>query len=220
MTMHLYLNHLSPAITTLGPGRRIGLWTQGCSIRCSGCMSPDLWCWEEHSKKSVSQVFQQIISYAPEHAGLTVSGGEPFEQPEAMQSLFSLVREHTSLDIMVYSGYTLAEILEGPQAQREMLALADVLMDGQYCRELPTDKLWRGSDNQQMHLLSKKVQKYRNFIDAEYGLSRPLQVEITAGNNLQLIGIPGRGDLDRFKEGLSRRGITMHQMFFGEELEK
>lgn len=209
MNTHLYLSHLSPAVTTLGPGRRIGLWTQGCSLRCDGCMSPYLWQREQSARTSVFRIFQQIFACAPGHLGLTISGGEPFEQPEALRLLFSLVRQYTCLDIMVYSGYTLAEILEGYMAQREMLTLTDILIDGRYCRDRPTDKLWRGSDNQQAHLLSRKAQKYRAFIDAEYSPSRPLQVEVTAEDSLEIIGIPRRGDLDRLKEGLSRRGITL-----------
>lgn len=207
--MQLYLNHLSPRVTTLGPGRRIGLWTQGCSLRCNGCMSPELWQRDERLKAEVSQVFKQILSYAPEHIGLTVSGGEPCEQSEALCALFSLVRQHTPLEIMIYSGYTLSEISAGTKAQKEMLALADMLIDGRYCRELPTNKLWRGSANQQLHLLSEKAQKYCTYVEAEYGLSRSLQVEVTTENDFQIIGIPGTGDLDRLKEGFFRRGITL-----------
>ena len=37
------LSRLHFPVTTLGPGRRIGIWFQGCSIRCPGCISADTW---------------------------------------------------------------------------------------------------------------------------------------------------------------------------------
>lgn len=208
-SLELNLNYLCPGVTALGPGRRIGLWVQGCPHRCSGCMSPELLSRAEGVRIEVKQVFEQILTLAEGHDGLTVSGGEPFEQPEALSFLFSLIREHTALDILVYSGYTLTEILARPRAGVEMLARADVLIDGRYRRELPTNKLWRGSDNQKMHLLSDKARQYASFVGAEHGPVRPLQFEITETNALQVIGIPGRGDLDKLRAGLSRRGISV-----------
>jgi len=212
IVMDLYLDFLSPGITTLGPGLRIGLWVQGCSFRCDGCISPDLWQREEQQRVEVLQVFQQILSYAPENTGLTVSGGEPFEQAEALGAIFLLIRQYTALDILVYSGYTLDEILSGSKAKKEMLRLTDVLIDGRYHKDLPTNKLWRGSDNQQMHLLSERAQKYSSFIEEEYSLSRLFQIEITTENNFRIIGIPGKGDMERFKKGLFKRGLILNRI--------
>ncbi|MCW3488666.1 4Fe-4S single cluster domain-containing protein [Dethiobacter alkaliphilus] len=209
--MELNLNYLCSGVTTLGPGRRIGLWVQGCSHRCIDCMSPELFSREEGVRAEVKQVFEQILALAEGHDGLTVSGGEPFEQPEALCLLFSLIREHTSLDILVYSGYTMTEVLVGSQAGVEMLARADVLIDGRYRWDLPTNKLWRGSENQQMHLLSATGRKYQGFVEAEYGSARPLQVELMDDNGFQIIGIPANGDIRRLKEELFGRGITLKE---------
>ena len=41
--MRIRVNRVARPVTVLGPGRRLGLWVQGCSIRCPGCASEDTW---------------------------------------------------------------------------------------------------------------------------------------------------------------------------------
>jgi anaerobic ribonucleoside-triphosphate reductase activating protein len=43
MSDRIGLNRVHFPVTALGPGRRIGIWLQGCLIRCPGCMSLDTW---------------------------------------------------------------------------------------------------------------------------------------------------------------------------------
>ena len=171
-------------------------------------MSPDLLRRKETSLTNIDSIINQIISNKSGHTGLTVSGGEPFDQAQALHSLLSHVKKHTTLDIIVYSGYTLHEILNGNPDMKMALSQVDILIDGRYREDLPTTKIWRGSSNQVLHLLSKRALKYNRYVDAEYGESRPLQVEMGEGKTLQIIGIPGRGDLNRLKELLFQRGIT------------
>ena len=157
---------------------------------------------------NIDLIFKQILANKAGHTGLTVSGGEPFDQAKALHSLLYYVKKHTTLDIMVYSGYTLNEILNGNPDMRMTLSLVDILIDGRYREDLPTTKIWRGSSNQVLHILSKRALKYNRFVNAEYGESRPLQVEMGEGKTFQIIGIPERGDLNRLKELLFQRGIT------------
>ena len=39
----IYIDRIYAPVTTLGPGKRIALWTSGCSKRCEGCANPELW---------------------------------------------------------------------------------------------------------------------------------------------------------------------------------
>ena len=41
------LNKAHYPVTALGPGRRIGLWLQGCALACPGCISQDSWAFAE-----------------------------------------------------------------------------------------------------------------------------------------------------------------------------
>ena len=79
--MRVAVSRLHYPVTTLGPGRRVGVWLQGCSIRCAGCISPDT--WDSHvNLTSTEQLARALAVWSPEADGLTVSGGEPFDQPE------------------------------------------------------------------------------------------------------------------------------------------
>ncbi|MGG7582215.1 4Fe-4S cluster-binding domain-containing protein [Rhizobium sp. Nf11,1] len=73
-------------VTALGPGRRIGIWFQGCSIRCPGCISADTWTTGKGTT-TLEEVVNTLQPWLPEAEGVTVSGGEPFDQQEALQSL-------------------------------------------------------------------------------------------------------------------------------------
>ncbi|MDD3643869.1 MAG: 4Fe-4S single cluster domain-containing protein [Candidatus Krumholzibacteria bacterium] len=207
--MDLYIDRISCPVTNLGPGRRIGLWVRGCGRGCPGCISGDLATRGEGSRRTVEEVAGAIVSIAPGFDGLTISGGEPFDQPEALCELCEIIVERTGLDILVYSGYTLEELREGPPAVATFLGLVDVLIDGPYIRELPGTKIWRGSDNQRLHCLSGRAQKYRRFDEAVYEGARELQYELTDDGGLRIVGIPERGFEERFERVARSRGVTV-----------
>ncbi len=205
-----YLGQLTPSVTTLGPGRRIGIWVQGCSLNCFGCMSEDLFYRYEESYLSIDSVYDRIFSLAPGHTGLTVSGGEPFDQAEALLPLLLKVNRTTTLDIMVYSGYTREEILKGSQAMVDLFTQVDIIIDGRFEVGLPTSKPWCGSDNQTIHLLTKRARQYNCLIKEGQGEPPPsLQVEVTNGNAVRIIGIPRRGELEQLREQLLQRGVEL-----------
>lgn len=157
---------LSP-VHSLGPGERVCLWTQGCSKKCVGCISPDL----QHSNGTIidnhklSQIIIQIGNKCS-CTGLTISGGDPFEQPDDLLELLKLVRGFFD-DILVYTGYTLEEIENqcAGKAGQECLKFIDVLIDGRYEKKLNTrDCVLRGSSNQVIYYLNKD----KEFLYAEY----------------------------------------------------
>lgn len=160
---------ISP-VHSLGPGNRICLWTQGCNKRCDGCISPDL----QHQWGTVidnEKLAQLIIKVGTkgECTGLTISGGDPFEQSDDLLELLQLVRNAFD-DILVYTGYTLTEIYSGSAgiAGIECLNCIDVLIDGRYKKELNTsDCVLRGSSNQIVHYLNaKKETQYTQYMTA------------------------------------------------------
>lgn len=63
--------------------------------------------------------------------GVTLSGGDPLLQPEAMAAFLRLVKERTGQNVWCYTGYTLEECLADP-ARRECLRWIDTLVDGRY----------------------------------------------------------------------------------------
>lgn len=102
----LFLSRVHFPVTTLGPGRRVCIWFQGCSIRCPGCVSLDTWA-PRRNGTTTECVMSAISPWLEEADGVTISGGEPFDQPAALKSLLMDLRARSSADILVYSGYAL-----------------------------------------------------------------------------------------------------------------
>jgi len=91
-----------------------------------------------------------MIKANPLLRGVTFSGGEPFLQARAFACLARLSRE-AGLDVMVYSGYTIEEILEIGGEYRELLEETDILVDGPYIEGQRTlGALYKGSANQRV----------------------------------------------------------------------
>ena len=207
--MKLYVEALSPFVTNLGPGKRIGIWVQGCSLRCPGCISPELSERKASSAREVGEIVQEILRLSRGHDGITISGGEPFEQARPLAQLARLVRQKTNLDILVYSGYTIADIRKGGPTMRSLLSSIDILIDGRFEVKISNSKLWRGSDNQRMHLLTARAQQYAKYVDARYRDRRPVHIETTREGKLRIIGIPSRGFVRSFQEGVSKHGLKL-----------
>ena len=109
MTVRISVSRIHFPVTTLGPGRRLGIWFQGCSIRCPGCISMDTWA-EGRGNTTVEEVVNSIIPWISKADGITISGGEPFDQPDALLELTARIRSKTEADILVFTGYPWAYI--------------------------------------------------------------------------------------------------------------
>jgi anaerobic ribonucleoside-triphosphate reductase activating protein len=142
------------AVLHNGPGWRVALWTQGCNLRCTArCLSPHLLDPRGGWEFTVSDVFEAVARAArasPEPVeGVTILGGEPTDQIEAVTSLLRRVRA-IGLSTMVYTGHTMESLLaRHPEAGPELLRQTDLLKEGPFVPGLASDTIaWRGSTNQ------------------------------------------------------------------------
>ena len=87
------LAKLHHPVTALGPGVRAGIWFQGCTLACPGCLSRDTWEADESRRVPVSSVLEWLAGL-PELDGVTISGGEPMCQLEFTRALLQASREH------------------------------------------------------------------------------------------------------------------------------
>jgi len=205
----LFVAGIYKGLTNDGPGARIGLWVSGCSIRCPGCIAPEIWDRESGLSFPVDAVVDQILSLAPDHQGITVSGGEPFDQAGALSEVLVQIKARTNLDVIIYSGYTIEEIRNGPSGAIELLSLADVLIDGRFIEEEPCVEFWKGSRNQKVHFLTAKGKVYRSYFMEGIEDKRKICFEVTGNSHLHFIGIPARGFFDEFSKNLKRKGIIL-----------
>jgi anaerobic ribonucleoside-triphosphate reductase activating protein len=141
-----------------GPGRRWSLWVQGCSIRCPSCCNPEMFVAGGGTQWSIDALVARMHAAAARGVeGITLLGGEPFEQAAGATALAEAAKAR-GLTVMVFSGYTLAELEQRADAG-PLLALTDLLVDGRYDRERPEPpppigRRWIGSTNQTMHYLT------------------------------------------------------------------
>lgn len=170
---HMNLQRMYYPVLTLGPGRRIGLWTRGCAKHCPGCMSEDLKEMDPRREVPLLQLIHAIdaIWASQPVDGVTVSGGEPFDQAEELEALLRHLRTKTN-DVLVYTGYTMAEIDADPR-KAAAAKPAGVLITGRYVKELNDGRALRGSSNQQIHFFEQSLQSSYGPVLAE---DRTLQV--------------------------------------------
>jgi anaerobic ribonucleoside-triphosphate reductase activating protein len=204
------LERLHYPVTALGPGRRLGVWVQGCSLACPDCMSQHTWDPDGGQETHLTTVVAAWRAGLADGAdGVTISGGEPLQQPGITTLLQALADERDRLrpeaDILLYTGYTERE------ARRrcpDALALADAVITGRYAVARPTRLVWRGSANQQLiPLTSRGNARYLPYVDSE-----PEHPPIQVGRNgadVWLIGVPRSGDLARLDRAVSDAGVEL-----------
>lgn len=209
--MKIAINKAHFPVTVLGPGRRIGLWLQGCSIRCPGCVSQDTWAPDPGREMTVGRLLGWCRETSQNQLdGITISGGEPFDQPQALAALLDALdqwRRSAGLDfdILCYSGYPLAR-LEKKHAR--LLARLDALIPEPYVDTLPLTHLWRGSANQSLVTLSARgAARYAPYLEAPAeAFGKRLQIQVD-GDRLWSIGIPVRGDMAALERLAEERGV-------------
>lgn len=206
----LLLNKAHYPVTTLGPGTRAGIWTQGCTIGCAGCVSQDTWAADPATSVDIDALLGWLSSLPEPLDGITVSGGEPFQQPRALAALLQGVdawraSQDRPVDILVYSGYSLSRLRrEHPY----ILGECDAVVTGPYIERLNRPGLrWRGSANQRVTALTELGRERYPEPDEPAAGPPSMQVSVEGGR-IWFIGIPSRGDMDRLDDRLRRAGIT------------
>lgn len=134
-----------------GPGRRSVVQVSGCSLRCSRCLVPQTHRQENGERVTISSIVSEIVGRREDHDGVTILGGEPFDQPESLAELVSRLKDH-GLHVTVYSGYTIEQLIERKQpAVDYILTHIDLLIDGPFVSELRDGAgEYRGSRNQRL----------------------------------------------------------------------
>ncbi len=135
-----------------GPGLRYSIFVQGCTHHCPGCHNPESQSEDGGSVISIDEIVADITSNKL-ISGVTFSGGEPFEQPEACASLAKRLKAD-GYGIWAYTGYLYDDLLRMAQEDPsigEFLDHIDVLVDGPFIESLRSiDLEWRGSQNQRL----------------------------------------------------------------------
>lgn len=173
--MKINIHNIIDETRVEGPGIRTALWVQGCSIRCEGCMIPDTWNFSDRTVYNVDDLVAQIITNE-NIEGITILGGEPFDQIEALFYLITEIRNKSSLSIMLFSGYTSEYLKKTCPHFDKIMSEIDIFIEGPYIKnETDFSREWVGSANQQIHFLTER---YLHLKDEVYKDSNKHNVEI------------------------------------------
>lgn len=190
--MELRIAQVVPDTEAEGPGRRFALWVQGCTIRCPGCCNPEMFAADKGRAIDCADLAQQALT-TPGLEGVSILGGEPGEQADAVADFCERVRAG-GLSVMLYSGYTLQQLRQRPGAER-LLSAVDLLVDGRYEQSLPESKRrWLGSTNQVMHFLTPRYAP----ADPRFSTSNTVELRLTR-EGLTINGWPALADGVRWR---------------------
>ncbi len=209
--MMLQLRKAHWPVTTLGFGRRVGIWLQGCSIACPGCCSRDMWSSTGGATISVSDLVNWCESSAGDQLdGITISGGEPFEQAEGLLALVSELgalrqRAMNEIDLLCYSGMPWRRLQRDHTA---ILSHLDAIVPEPFVVKLDSATL-RGSTNQPLLALSDLGR--RRYASEAAEPRKRLQIEV-GDRNIWIIGIPEKGDLERIEQHCRAHGLDLGQV--------
>jgi anaerobic ribonucleoside-triphosphate reductase activating protein len=171
-----------------GSGSRCVLWTQGCSKKCPNCYNPEMWDFNGGEDYNIDILVEDIIDSGCD--GVTISGGDPFEQPEALYNLLVGLNKHLDklpMGIIVFTGYTIEEINENSVA-KNCIILIDLIIDGRYVDGLRHESGISGSSNQGF-IYNNEVGRGKDRIGEEVEIDQDVEI-YSKGDDYVLTGFP------------------------------
>jgi anaerobic ribonucleoside-triphosphate reductase activating protein len=156
---------------------------------------------------AVDEVVRAVAPWLSAADGITISGGEPFDQYRSLTELLTRLRELSEIDILVFTGHPLEAIGSHLSV---MKGLIDALITDPFELAVPQTLALRGSDNQRLWFLTALGRN--RFADYERVASshdRILDVMLDENGDVWLAGIPARGDLRRLGDVLRAGGTQL-----------
>ncbi len=165
-----------------GPGRRAVLWLQGCTLGCPGCFNTETHTKDGGETLPVEAVFAQIQSVESVVQGLTITGGEPLQQPWPLLQLVMAIKEQTRLSVLLFTGFSNDELLR-QAAWPEIAEHVDVVIAGRYDRSRRVASGLMGSRNKKATFLTDR------YSQVDLDQVPPAEVIIGSDGELMLTGI-------------------------------
>lgn len=137
-----------------GPGKRLLLFTQGCSLHCKGCTNQHLWEFGVGKNVTINEILNQLNDLD----GITLHGGEPLDQADSLNELIRKIKEQGKT-VILFTGYTYKEL---NFIQRQVWLNADIVISGRYEENRRNIYLqFRGSNNQKVYIHKGKYRGYK-----------------------------------------------------------
>lgn len=150
--MVLRTNFIVESSKVQGPGNRFTVWVQGCSIHCKGCRNTDTWDSKAGTETDIDTLVSRILKANVD--GVTISGGEPLDQFEAVLELTQKVFPY--LNVFLCSGYSYEHIVKNFRA---IFDSVDLLCSGPFENDKVCESQWKGSSNQIVNYFTERGEK-------------------------------------------------------------
>ena len=138
-----------------GPGKRLLLFTQGCSLHCKGCVNKHLWQFGVGANITV----KEVLGLCQDAEGITLHGGEPLDQSEGVLEIVKALKS-VGKTIILFTGYQYKELSKS--SQKRVWSLSDLVVSGRYIEEKRNIYLqFRGSTNQRVYRHKGKYKDYQ-----------------------------------------------------------
>jgi anaerobic ribonucleoside-triphosphate reductase activating protein len=169
-----------------GPGERFTIWSQGCALACPGCFNPDPHTAAGGTVRTAGELVDAVVAEVPAVDGVTLTGGEPLEQPGAVAAFCAELRARTGLGIIVLTGFTRAEI-DGDPAKAAAVADADLVIAGRFNQRLTVAAGLRGSANKEYW------DRTGRYVPGDLGEVPDMEVHIGVDGSVVVTGIAAPG---------------------------
>lgn len=149
---------LQPDSILDGSGIRTVIWFQGCLHNCLGCQNPETHNLNGGFEVDTKDICERLKTLKYQN-GITLSGGDPFFQPEAALEIVKFAKS-IGLNVWAYTGFTYEALLNGDKERLELLKNVDVLVDGKFMLDKKSlNCKFRGSTNQRLIDVHKSLEK-------------------------------------------------------------
>lgn len=140
-----------------GSGIRTVIWFQGCLHNCEGCQNPETHDMNGGMVVDIDDIKMKLKNLKYQ-SGITLSGGDPFFQPEAALEIAKFAKS-IGLNVWTYTGFTFEALLNGDKKRRDLLEYVDVLVDGKFMLDKKSlNCKFRGSTNQRLIDVKKSLE--------------------------------------------------------------
>lgn len=179
----LRVHAVLPRSAANGPGTRFTIWTQGCTLGCPGCFNPATHAVDAGGGAvPVADLVDTVLAESAQIEGVTLTGGEPLEQPVAVAALCAAIRARSDLGIVILTGFSRAEIETDP-GRRSAVAAADTVVAGRYNQRRRLGTGLRGSDNKvYWHCTGR-------YGTADFAAVPALEIEVAVDGTLTVTGM-------------------------------
>lgn len=164
-------SHLQYDSIVDGEGMRTVLWTQGCPHNCLGCHNPTTHSFDGGFISDTDDLINELSLNMKYQDGITLSGGDPFMQAEAVNIIASYVKS-LGKNVWAFTGFDFEMLLSMSKNNNHILNLLnniDVLVDGKFkIDEFSYDLYYRGSKNQRIIDVKKSLDTGRVVLIDKY----------------------------------------------------